>query len=84
MELTSKDVHLSMNVGSSYYITFCGGIKEIDEKSRSLIRKVVGNSKKEIYVERVKYNRESAKLKCPCCGSRKAKYFWLMKSSAFS
>jgi len=79
MELTSKDIHLSMNVGSSYYITFCGGIKAIDEKSRSLIRKVVGNSKKEIYVERVKYNRESAKLKCPCCGSRKAKYLRQVK-----
>ena len=79
MELTSKDIHLSINVGTSYYITFCGRIKHVGKKSLSLIRKVVGNSKKEIYVERVKYNRESAKLKCPCCGSGKAKYLRQVK-----
>ena len=79
MELTSKDIHLSMNVGSSYYITFCGGIKAIDEKSRSSIRKVVGNVQTEVYVERVEYNRKSAKLKCPCCGSGRAKYLRQVK-----
>ena len=39
MELTSKDIQLSIQVGKSYYITFCGELKNIEEKSRSSIRK---------------------------------------------
>ena len=79
MELTSKDIHLSINVGLSYYITFCGGLKDIDEKSRLLIKKVVGESRNEVYVERVNYDQESAKLKCPQCGSGKARYLRQIK-----
>ena len=79
MELTSKDIQLSIQVGKSYYITFCGELKDIEEKSRSSIRKVVGNARTEVYVERVEYNREHAELKCPCCGSRKAKYLRQVK-----
>jgi len=74
MELKSKDIQLSIQVGKSYYITYCGEMELFEKESRLLIRKVIGESRKEIYVERVEYEREHAKLKCPRCGFKKAKY----------
>jgi len=42
MELTSKDIQLSIQVGKSYYITFCGELKDIAIVQKKCYRRNAG------------------------------------------
>ncbi len=67
MQLTNKDVELKLNLGDNYYSIYEGPTEGIDAEARIKIDKIVGDSQRSVYVNRVQYAMEGVPPRCRYC-----------------